>query len=331
VIGERGGVRSLGVTDFSEPPDRLGAIELPVPFNPNNRTFQHEVVHLLSRARMEGTRRRRRPRPSPTSAAEAHPVAGCPDRDVHVRASVQAERLGREVADLDRRIAGSTGSVARRFDEVLGLLREWGFVSGWALTAKGALLVRIYHECDLLVAEALSAGLLDDLDPAGMAGLVSCLTYEHRSRTPPPPPWFPTPKVKDRFEAIEALAQDLQADERRSRLPETRLPDPTFVALAHAWAAGEALDDVLADEDLSGGDFVRTVRQLIDLLRQIGDATRSPATAVSARRAADALFRGVVAASAVLSTDSDDIRPEDVAAAVGAGPADDAVAAPGDR
>ncbi len=329
VIGERGRVQSLGVNDLGEPPDRLGAIELPVPFNPNNRTFQHEVVHLLSRARVESGRRRRRPRPSHVSEADAHPVAECRDRDLHVRASVQAERLGRELADLDRRIASSTGSVARRFDAVLGLLRDWGFATGWTLTAKGTLLVRIYHECDLLVAEALSAGLLDDLDPAGMAGLVSSLAYEHRSRTPPPPPWFPTPRVKERFEAIEALAHDLQADERRAHLPETRLPDPTFIALAHAWAAGEALDDVLADEDLSGGDFVRTVRQLIDLLRQVGEAAPSPATAASARQAADALFRGVVAASAVLPTRAGEDRGEDggVVAASASAP----VVAPGDR
>ena len=40
----------------------------------------------------------------------------------------------------------------------------------------------------------------------------------------------------------------------------------------HAWAAGETLTEVLEDdEDLTGGDFVRHVKQVIDLLHQIGD------------------------------------------------------------
>ena len=82
----------------------------------------------------------------------------------------------------------------------------------------------------------------------------------------------------------------------------TRTPDPGFAALAHSWAAGDDLADVIADEEMSGGDFVRNVKQLIDLLRQLGDVAPEPATAKSARDAADRLFRGVVAASSVVGS-----------------------------
>jgi hypothetical protein len=44
------------------------------------------------------------------------------------------------------------------------------------------------------------------------------------------------------------------------------------------------------------------VKQLIDLLRQIGDVAVDLATAAAARKAADALFRGVVAASSAVTT-----------------------------
>ena len=39
---------------------------------------------------------------------------------------------------------------------------------------------------------------------------------------------------------------------------------------------------------------------LIDLLRQVADAATNPATARSARQAADLMFRGVVSASSVI-------------------------------
>jgi len=45
---------------------------------------------------------------------------------------------------------------------------------------------------------------------------------------------------------------------------------------------------------------VRNVKQLLDLLRQLGDVAPDPATAAAARTAADRLFRGVVAASSVV-------------------------------
>ncbi len=59
---------------------------------------------------------------------------------------------------------------------------------------------------------------------------------------------------------------------------------------------------MIADEEISGGDFVRNVKQLIDLLRQLGDVANEAATAKAARDAADRLFRGVVAISSVVGT-----------------------------
>ena len=216
-----------------------------------------------------------------------------------MRAAGQVERLERELADLDRRIGSSAGSVARRFDAVLGLLEAWGFVRDWSLTDRGELLVRTYHESDLLLAEAVARGLFDDLDPPAVAALASCVTYEHRSRIPPPPPWFPSADVRGRFEQLERIGRDLQAAERKAELPETRLPDPTFAALAHAWASGTDLATVLDDEDLSGGDFVRNIRQLIDLLRQLAGSapvreTRS-GRRLGGRRAVPRRGGGVVA------------------------------------
>jgi len=72
------------------------------------------------------------------------------------------------------------------------------------------------------------------------------------------------------------------------------------VGAAHDWAGGLALHRVLEDDAMSGGDFVRNVKQLIDLLRQLALAAPSPATARAARQGADDLFRGVVAASSVV-------------------------------
>jgi ATP-dependent RNA helicase HelY len=52
---------------------------------------------------------------------------------------------------------------------------------------------------------------------------------------------------------------------------------------------------------ISAGDFVRNVKQLIDLLRQLGQVLPDRGSAEAARQAADALFRGVVAASSVVN------------------------------
>ena len=81
-------------------------------------------------------------------------------------------------------------------------------------------------------------------------------------------------------------------------LAEHRAPDPTFAAVAHAWVAGEGFAEVVTDEELTGGDFVRAIKQLIDLLRQLSlIAAPSRDTRRAAAAAAEAAFRGVVADS----------------------------------
>jgi len=248
-------------------------------------------------------------------SAAVHPVAGCPDARHHLRALERAERLSRDAERLEGRIRGRTESLARQFDRVLRVLEAWGYVDGWALTPEGERLARVYHEADLLVAECVHQGLLDGLNPAEMAGLVSAFTFEARGHGEEVSR-FPPGGLRERWLAVDRLAAELNDAEDQAGLPLSRRPDAGFIALASRWAAGEELEPLIADEEISGGDFVRNVKQLIDLLRQLGDMAPKPETGRVARRAAEALFRGVVAASSVVSSGLDDIEGPGLPAAV---------------
>jgi ATP-dependent RNA helicase HelY len=291
---------TLSARDFRFPPRTVGRIELPVPFAPRSPAFRREVAQALARLRPTQPVTEKHGR-HVAGSAEDHPVTDCPDLRRHLRAAERADRLEKDRRRLDRRIQGRTESLGHQFDRVLRVLETWGYVDGWSLTEAGDMLARIYHECDLLVADALRGGLFDDLDATGVAALASTFTYEARrpeGRTEEP--WFPSPRLKRRWAQLETMATELNMAEEEAGLPLTRRPDPGFVAHAHAWAAGEELSEVIIDEGLSGGDFVRNIKQLIDLVRQVGQMAPEPATAKAARDAADRLFRGVVAASSVV-------------------------------
>ena len=230
VVDERSKPRSIGADELSEPPHAVGtrraarAVQPQQPGlpAPGGRGAAPGADQPPRRRRSTTTRRR-----STTSfvAAEAHPVADCPDREAHVRSAVQAERVARELDDLDRQVQGRTGSLARRFDRVLRLL-EAGATStaGRSRRRRGA------------------GPHLPRVRPAGrrghdhraarrprrpsLAGLVSCFTYEHRGRDRPPDPWFPSSTVRTRFIELRRIADDLAADEETAGLPATRPPDP---------------------------------------------------------------------------------------------------------
>ena len=56
---------------------------------------------------------------------------------------------------------------------------------------------------------------------------------------------------------------------------------------------------MLGESELAAGDFVRTCKQVIDSLGQVGEAAHGTRVAQTARRAREAMLRGVVAYSSV--------------------------------
>ncbi len=307
----------LGLRDLGPSPRRAGRLDLPHPFRPNSPTFRRSAADALRRMDLPDADADPATDPAEgvaaTSLAEleaelaAHPLAGAEGMEDALRAMGAIERIEREMARRERRAAGRSDSLARQLDRVLGLLEGWGYVQGWELTPGGELLARIYSEADLLVTESLREGLFDGLGRADLAAVVSCFTYERRGPEadgPQPPRRWPSGAVRARARSIDKIWHDLNLAERDARLHETRPPDPGFAAALHGWVSGEELADVIEEEETTGGDFVRNTKQCIDLLRQVGEIAPDPATAATARSAADAAFRGVIAASSVVGAGS---------------------------
>ncbi|CAB4819124.1 MAG: DEAD/DEAH box helicase [Actinobacteria bacterium] len=296
VLTQRREELTVVAADFSSSPEALGSVELPVPFAPGRQDFNRQVVERMERARLISPSRAT----ATSTERRRHPVENDPELDLRLKAAAQADRIERELGELSERMGKRSRSVARQFDRVLNLLESRDYVRGWGLSDRGRVLARLFHESDLLIAECLHADLLDGIDAPSLAGLMSVFTYEHRSSEAPPAPWFPSSTLRQRFIKIAGLSAQLRAEEEAIGGSLHRPPDPTFFAIAYAWAAGEGFAEVVEDEELSGGDFVRNVKQLIDLLRQLALLAPSPDTRATAAEAAERLFRGVVAASSTV-------------------------------
>jgi ATP-dependent RNA helicase HelY len=227
-----------------------------------------------------------------------HPCHGCPDREEHARQAERHHRLEREAQELERRVAGRTHVIARTFDRVCAVLDQLGYTDGDTVTAEGRRLAGLYAELDLLVAECLRRGLWDGLGPAELAACVSALTFESRRPDDMSSPRLPQGQAREVLTSMIRVWGELDGVEKEHHLSFLREPDLGFAWAAHAWARGRPLEQVLSP-DLTPGDFVRAVKQLIDLLDQVAAAAGGAPVAATARRAIGALRRGVVAYSSV--------------------------------
>ena len=81
-----------------------------------------------------------------------------------MRAAAQAERVAREIDDLERRVAGKSRSLAHDFDRVLDLLSNLGYVDleRFEVTESGLAALRVSRDAF----SSLSAGLEDLLGGA---------------------------------------------------------------------------------------------------------------------------------------------------------------------
>jgi ATP-dependent RNA helicase HelY len=109
---------------------------------------------------------------------------------------------------------------------------------------------------------------------------------------------MPTAGTRRAWRDLMKLWNKIRREEESRGLELTREPDPGFADVAYRWASGAALEDVLGEED-APGDFVRSTKQLVDLLRQLEEIAPSESFATTIRRAIDGVHRGVVAYSSV--------------------------------
>ena len=163
-------------------------------------------------------------------------------------------------------------------------------------------MARIYSELDLVAAECLRRGIWDGLEAPQLAAVLSALVFESRNPDDAEPPRVPGGAVR---QVLRGHGADLGRPRRRRARPPAQLPARArlgFAWAAYRWAGGADLDDVLDDVDLAPGDFVRWVKQVLDLAEQIADAAGDTPPAAYRPRGVRSMRRGVVAYSAELDT-----------------------------
>ena len=229
-------------------------------------------------------------------ALRSHPCHACHEREDHARISERTGRLRRESNGLQERIDSRTAVIAKRFDRVRTVLEMYGYLQGEEITEAGYTLSKIYGETDLLIAEAIRSSLFQQLAPSEMVSVISTLVFESRVESEAR---IPNKKVEYAVKELEKIWFQIHRDEIEVGLEPVRAPDASFCTAAFRWSTGHSLSSILKHGNLTVGDFVRSMKQIIDVLRQI--ALTSDELAISCEDAIRSVDRGIVSYAGIVA------------------------------
>ncbi len=193
----------------------------------------------------------------------------------------------------------------QEFCRVVAVLERFGAVQDGKLLAKGQLISGLRHDNELLVAEMVDRGILEDTTLAEAAALCSCLIEESRSGDAAVARLFlkKRPKLKRKLQELESLAHTVLEVQRHHHLPMPVGVSTGFMPSVFRWASGEDDWTGIVEGSFGGheGDLIRALRRLIDVLRQLGEASEVPPTIQAMlARAARVVDRGIVLESALI-------------------------------
>jgi ATP-dependent RNA helicase HelY len=243
----------------------------------------------------------------PEDALERIECHACP-WEARPRCEAASKAIEKEQGRLAHRHAALESirdAIWQEYRRVLEVLEAFDAVQKGALRPKGELVASLRHDHELLVAEVIHRGVLDDAPPAEVAALVSCLIEEARSAEDEPSRRLlrERPRLRRRVRQMEEAADAIMAVQRRVGLNRPARIQTGFVAAVLRWASGDDDWARIVAHQFGGheGDLIRAMRRLIDLLRQVAEGPEVPGGVAGASgAAARVLDRGIVLESALI-------------------------------
>lgn len=213
----------------------------------------------------------------------------------HKHLDVKISRSRKQLKHLKARFENEKDIYWRRFTSIYNLLKEAAYLNANDRpTEQGVITSRVRAENEFAVTEVINRGILNELSPSALAGVICAMTndsnrenlYANLDHSP---------------QAQQAMFDILKELKRITKLQERHgvdvpvLLNPVASGLVEAWAEGLPWERLMGATNISEGDLVRIIRRSADLLRQLSHIEGIPEELVrNARNAAKLIVRDPV-------------------------------------
>ena len=173
------------------------------------------------------------------------------------------------------------------------VLEEYGYLTNDYPTDKGKTTSQIRSENELFLAEIIFSGVLENLTPAQLAGVICAITTEELRIEIPYIPF--SEQVRKTLNKIRDIKKKLYKAQTRYDIESPLNINPYFSSLIELWVEGAQWSTVSEQVDMGEGDIVRAFKRTVDVLRQLTTIDNVPEAVVfTAREAIDNIMRAPV-------------------------------------
>ena len=170
------------------------------------------------------------------------------------------------------------------------VLIEYGYLENDYPTEKGKTTSQIRSENELFLAEIIFSGVLENLTPAELAGVICALTTEDMHTEIPYIP-FSEP-VRKTLNHIRNIKKKLYKVQTKYNIDSPLYINPYFSSLIELWVQGAEWETVSESVEMGEGDIVRAFKRVVDVLRQLTVIDNVPEALVfTAKEAIDKIQR----------------------------------------
>lgn len=204
------------------------------------------------------------------------------------------KRIDAKKKKLEKEIEKQKDIYWNKFLSHRAILGDYGYLLNDYPTEKGKTTSQIRSENELYLAEIIFSGILENLTPSQLAGVICAVTTEDIRMEILYIP-FSEP-VRKTLNQIRNIKRKLEKAQSKYDIESPLYINPYFSSLIELWIEGAEWETVAEQiSDIGEGDIVRAFKRVVDVLRQLTTIDNIPEALVfTARDAIEKILRAPV-------------------------------------
>ncbi len=217
----------------------------------------------------------------------------CKHYKKHAKNIEVIKRIQSKKHKLEREIERQKDIYWNKFLAHRAVLEEYGYLKNDYPTERGKTTSQLRSENELFLAEIIFSGVLENLTPSQLAGVICAITTEELRIEIPYIP-FSEP-VRKTLNQIRNIKKKLYKAQTRYDIEAPLNINPYFSSLIELWVEGAEWETVSEQIEMGEGDIVRAFKRVVDVLRQLTVIDNVPEALVfTAREAVEKILRAPV-------------------------------------